>query len=111
MSSISEYLNIFVTLLAIVDPIGAVPIFIGLTGYQSSANQRRTILITSLAVFLILAGSAVFGERLLRIFGISVASFRVAGGILLLMVGISMLHARQSTSSHKPEEAEEAAEK
>jgi len=111
MFSISEYLNILITLLAIVDPLGAIPIFISLTYNQSLTYQRRTIWITMLAVFIILAGSALFGEKLIQIFGISVASFRVAGGILVLMVGITMLHAQQSKSSHKPEEAEEAAEK
>jgi multiple antibiotic resistance protein len=111
MGSVSEYINIFITLLAIVDPLGAIPIFISLTYNQPLSYQRRTIWVTSLAVCLILVGSALVGEKLIRIFGISVASFRVAGGILLLMVGITMLHAQQSFSSHKPEEVEEAAEK
>lgn len=96
MHQASEYVNIFVTLLAIVDPMGAIPIFISLTASDSDVSQRTTAWISALTVALVLVGSALFGEMLLRFFGISIASFRVAGGLLLLLIGINMLHARQN---------------
>jgi len=111
MHDLREYINIFVILLAIVDPLGVVPVFISLTAGQAEKSQRLTAWVTALAVGLVLILSAVIGEALLGFFGISIASFRIAGGILLLLMGISMLHAQQSFSVHRPEEAAEAAEK
>jgi multiple antibiotic resistance protein len=97
MHTLTEYVNIFVTLLAIVDPMGAIPVFISLTASDSDASKKSTAWISALTVALVLVGSALFGEILLRFFGISIASFRVAGGLLLLLIGINMLHARQNS--------------
>jgi multiple antibiotic resistance protein len=96
MHTFNEYINIFATLLAIVDPMGAIPIFISLTASDSDASKKSTAWISAGTVALVLVGSALFGEILLRFFGISIASFRVAGGLLLLLIGINMLQARQS---------------
>jgi multiple antibiotic resistance protein len=97
MHPANEYINIFVTLLAIVDPMGAIPIFISLTANDSEQSQKSTAWISAATVALVLVGSALFGEILLKFFGISISSFRVAGGLLLLLIGINMLHARQNS--------------
>lgn len=111
MHSIREYVNIFVTLVAIVDPLGAVPIFVSLTSDQSPQARRWTAWITAFTVALVLIGSAWFGGYLLGFFGISISSFRIAGGILLLMMGISMLHAQSNYGVRRPGEAAQEPEK
>src|SRR5690606_38467334 len=65
----------------------------------------------SLAIAVVLVITALIGEILLNFFGISIASFRVGGGILLMLMAISMMQARQSRSRQTPEEAIEAEEK
>jgi multiple antibiotic resistance protein len=101
---LSEYINIFITLLAIVDPMGAIPIFISLTQHAHNSDEKNTAWICAVTVGLVLICSALFGETFLHFFGISIASFRVAGGILLLLMGINMLHARQNYGTYDTDE-------
>ncbi|MEW6721609.1 MAG: NAAT family transporter, partial [Thermodesulfobacteriota bacterium] len=104
----TTYLKIFTALLAIVDPIGAVPIFIGMTDQQGRRERYRTASVAAVTTAAVLAGSCVFGDAVLRLFGITLASFRVGGGILLLLMAIAMFHAEYSRSRQTPEEAVEA---
>ena len=105
MLDVTEYSKIFITLLAIVNPLGAIPIVMALTADASEEEFRRTIKTTVTAVLIILLTALFTGEVLLGFFGISVNSFRVAGGILLLLMALSMLHARQSAITFSREEA------
>lgn len=105
----SEYLKAVIGLLAIVNPLGAVPIFISLTEGQSGAARRRSGRIAALAMTLILLFALATGESILGFFGISVASFRVGGGILVLLIAISMLHATTSPAKQTEDEAAESA--
>jgi multiple antibiotic resistance protein len=107
----AEYLKFFVSLLAIVNPIGAVPIFIGLTQRQTDKERNHTALIAAMSVLVVLSVTLLTGEGILTFFGISLASFRVGGGILVLLIAISMLHARVSPAKQTEEEAQDAAEK
>ncbi|MCX5870109.1 MAG: NAAT family transporter [Deltaproteobacteria bacterium] len=105
MLDFTEYTKIFIALLAIVNPIGAIPIVIALTADASEEEFIRTTKVTVISVLVILVTALLTGELLLRFFGISISSFRVAGGILLLLMAISMLHARQSPITFSKEEA------
>jgi multiple antibiotic resistance protein len=86
----------FVTFLVTVDPFGVAPLFVGLTAHASAAERRR------LAVRGVVIGSAILivfalvGEPLLRALGIGLPAFRIAGGILLLLLAVDMVMARQS---------------
>jgi multiple antibiotic resistance protein len=95
-------------ILAIVNPLFAVPIFVGLTAKQSRLEQQRTARVTGVSVWVVLILAALFGALSLNMLGIRIDSFRVAGGILLLLMGITMLHAEPSGSRRKPEEIAEA---
>lgn len=106
-----EYLKFFVSLLAIVNPIGSVPIFVGLTQQQSDGQRNHTAMVTSVSVAVVLTVALLTGERILSFFGISFPSFRVGGGILVLLIAVSMLHARVSPARQTEEEAQDAAEK
>jgi multiple antibiotic resistance protein len=107
----AAYLKIFIGLLAIVNPLGAIPIFISLSTGLSRDERKRIINIVATTVTSILLVSLLVGEVILGIFGISMHSFRVGGGILLLLMSISMLHAHVSPITQTEEEAEESRDK
>lgn len=102
------YVTTFTSLYAITNPIGVAPIFISLTQGMERKERLHEINKTSLTVLIVLCGSVFAGEFFLRFFGISVAAFRVAGGMLLLMMALSMLQARQGPTKRTPEEMQEA---
>ena len=93
-----DLLKPLIALLAIVNPIGAVPFFLHFTHNMASPQRRRTIRVASTSAFLVVAVSAIAGLRIIEFFGISVASFQVGGGLLLLMSSINMLNAQQAES-------------
>ena len=85
----------FVTLFVIIDPIGLMPIFIAFTPGMS-AQQRRAVAIRSCIIaFFILALFAFFGEAVLGFVGISMAAFKIAGGVLLFLTALDMLFERR----------------
>lgn len=94
-----------IALLAIVNPIGAVPFFIHFTQRLSPQERRRTIRVSSLTAFAVIAVSAVAGLKIIAFFGISVASFQVGGGMLLLVSSLNMLNARPGES--RPEDVDQ----
>jgi multiple antibiotic resistance protein len=87
-----------VALLALVNPIGAVPFFIHFTQHLTRAQRQNTIRVASFSAFMVIAVSALAGLKLLDFFGISVASFQVGGGLLLLINSLQMLSAQQVAS-------------
>ena len=86
----------FVTLFVVVDPIGQVPIFGGLTQGSSAAHQRRMAWRGVLLAAIILYAFAFGGNAILGWLGVGLPAFRIAGGILLLLLSIDMLFARHS---------------
>ncbi len=105
---VTDILKSFSGILSIVNPIGAIPIFIGLTSEWTKRQRNQTANTTAVATTIILLVSAFSGDYILKFFGISLSSFQVGGGILLLLIAISMLHARLSHAKHTPQEAQEA---
>src|SRR5664279_2726931 len=87
-----------ITLLAIVNPIGVIPFFIHFTRNFTPAQRKKTVRVAAFTSFLVIAVSAVFGLKILEFFGISLASFQVGGGLLLLMSSIQMLNAQPAES-------------
>lgn len=111
MLEYTDYLKIFITLIAIVNPFGAMPIFISLITGMTDGQCHRVVNVVAVTVALILLASLFFGELILQFFGISIHSFRVGAGILLLLIAISMLHAKVSPISQTKEEAQESRDK
>lgn len=93
-----ELLKPLIALLAIVNPIGVVPFFIHFTQNLNRAQRRRTIQVSSFSAFVVIAVSALAGQRIIGFFGISIASFQVGGGLLLLISSLQMLHAQPPQS-------------
>ncbi|WP_397408551.1 MarC family protein [Polaromonas sp.] len=100
-----------VTLLAIVNPLAIVPFFIHYTRGFSTEQRRRTIVIASFSAFLVIATSALLGLQILEFFSISLASFQVGGGMLLLISSMNMLNAQPAEAKPNTHELEDGAEK
>lgn len=80
-----------IALFIIVDPIGDIPIFIGLTQNMADSQKKRVYNTATLVGFILLLVFAFTGQLILNIFGLSIYSFEVAGGILLLIIAIRIL--------------------
>jgi multiple antibiotic resistance protein len=100
-----------ITLLAIVNPPAIIPFFIHDTQGFSRANRRHTVVVASFTAFLVIAASALFGIRILEFFGISLASFQVGGGMLLLTSALNMLNAKPAEAKPTTNAMQEGAEK
>ena len=88
-------ISAIVTLFVVIDPIGLGPIFIGLTTGMPGPAKRKIGLEASIIAFFVLAGSALFGDWLLTRLGISLAAFRIAGGLLLFAIAFEMVFERR----------------
>jgi multiple antibiotic resistance protein len=83
-----------IALLAIVNPLGVIPFFIHYTQGFTREQRRRTIIVSAFTAFCVIAISAVAGLQILQFFGISLASFQVGGGLLLMIGALAMLNAQ-----------------
>lgn len=101
----------FSTIFFVVDPIGLVPIFISMT--QSDSPEKRISIAkrASIAAGIILVVFAIFGKLIFSSFGITLAAFRIAGGILLWFIAMDMVRARTTRVKTTPEEEQEGIEK
>ncbi len=96
MFELQYFIPAFATLFVVMDPIGLTPLFLALT-QGMNAQQRRTVALR--AAFVaggLLTLFAVFGENVLGFLGISMAAFRISGGILLLLTALDMLFERRT---------------
>jgi multiple antibiotic resistance protein len=107
----SSLIKTGIALFAIVNPVGSVPIFLSATNGWSDADRAHTVRTVALTVFMVLVAAIFLGDLILHFFGISIASFQVGGGILLLLMAISMMHAHQSGFRQTPEEIQAASER
>ena len=107
----TDILKLTITLLAIVDPIASIPVFLSATDGESNVQRARIARVVAITVFCVLGTAALVGTQILSFFGISIPSFLIGGGIVLMMMAISMLQAKESRIRQTPDEAEEAAER
>lgn len=111
MTDWPSLLKIGIALFAIVNPIGSVPIFISATNGWSDAERSKTAKTVAVTVFIVLCIAAFLGDQILDFFGVSIPSFQVGGGILLMLIAISMMHAKLSGAHQTAEEVQTLAEK
>jgi multiple antibiotic resistance protein len=107
----TEYSRFFVALFVILDPFAAVPIFLVLTKTYTAGERGRIANIAAVTVLMVLVIAALTGETLLHGMGTSLASFRVGGGIVLLLMALAMLRAQTDLMRSTPAEAAEAEDK
>lgn len=105
-----EYARFAVTLAAILNPFAAIPFFLVVTSGAERASRPRTAATAALTVGTILVLSALAGDSVLVLAGTSLGAFRVAGGIVLLLMGLSMLGAQPGPVRQSREEASVAAQ-
>ena len=93
---IALYISSLITFFVVIDPPGCAPIYAGLTKGASAAHRRAMAIRSVLVASAILFGFALFGEDLLRALGISLASFRIAGGIMLFLIALEMVFEKRT---------------
>ena len=104
---IALFLSAFVTFLVVIDPPGCAPIFAGLTREATHAERRSMAIRASLVAAGILLFFGLLGEDLLRMLGISLAAFRIAGGIMLFLIALEMVfEKRTQRREHRAQEVE-----
>jgi multiple antibiotic resistance protein len=95
----------------LVDPFAALPTFIAVTAGADPPRRRKTAWKASVTALVVLSAFAVAGQYIFRMFGITLPAFEIAGGIILLLIGLDMLEAKRSPTQESTEETTEAAQK
>lgn len=111
MLSFADYIQIAIGIVTIFSPFAAIPIFVSLTSHTTIKQKNETAKTASIAAGITGLVSVWIGEHILVFFGISISSFKIAGGILLLLMAINMLNAKTPNAKNTKEELEEAHEK
>ncbi|AIW14653.1 YchE family NAAT transporter [Vibrio europaeus] len=104
---IAIFLQFFLGLVAAVNPVGIMPVFVSLTGHMTQEEKNKTAVTANLAVAIILVVSLMAGQMLLDMFSISLDSFRVAGGLLLLSIAFSMMSGKLGEDKQNKQEKSE----
>lgn len=104
---IAIFLQFFLGLVAAVNPVGIMPVFVSLTSHMTKEEKNKTALTANLAVAVILIVSLMAGQMLLDMFSISLDSFRVAGGLLLLSIAFSMMSGKLGEDKQNKQEKSE----
>ncbi|MBF9036145.1 NAAT family transporter [Rhodobacterales bacterium HKCCE2091] len=86
----------FVALFVVIDPIGLAPLFVAMTAGEAEARRRAIAIRAVLVAFAVLTLFGLLGEAVLEFFGISMAAFRIAGGLLLFLTALDMLFERRT---------------
>jgi multiple antibiotic resistance protein len=104
----SEHIKFLVGIFAILNPLGTIPIYLSLMADRRPDEMRRTALKAAVAVAVILTLAVWVGGALLSFFGIGLPAFRIAGGLLVLLIAIAMFAAKTSPARHTDAEQVEA---
>ena len=95
----------------LVDPFAAIPAFLAISTGVDRKQQQRLARRGALTCFIVLTVFALAGKAIFRMFGITLPAFEIAGGVILLLIGIDMLEARRSPTQESSDETAEAASK
>ena len=100
-----DLLKATISLFIVVDPFGNIPIFVGLTSDMDSERRARAFRMAVITGFILLMIFAIAGRWVLKIFNITLYSFRIAGGILLLFLALELLMREKVYTKISPEES------
>jgi multiple antibiotic resistance protein len=95
----------------LVDPFAALPTFLAVTAGANSQRRRKMAWKASVTALVVLSAFAVAGQYIFKMFGITLPAFEIAGGVILLLIGLDMLEAKRSPTQESHEEAAAAARK
>jgi multiple antibiotic resistance protein len=107
----TEHVKSLLGIFAILNPLGVIPVYLSLTSDRRPEEMRHTALKTATAVAVILILAAWVGDSMLAFFGIGLPAFRIAGGLLVLLIAIAMFHAKTSPARQTAAEQTEAESK
>jgi len=105
IAAIPNLIRAVISLFIIVDPIGNIPIFISLTENMSKEKRRKTFQTATVTGVILLLLFALVGQQIFILFGISMQSFMIAGGILLLLISVKILITGSWEESEAPPES------
>ena len=92
--------NAFIGILAILNPIGNMPIFLEHVENETPRVQRAVAVLMALSIFVLMLVFFLFGNRILSLFGITLPAFRLAGSVMILLVGLRMLQGKSKFENH-----------
>ncbi len=95
----------------LVDPFAALPTFLAITEGQDARRRLRTARRASLTALVVLTTFAFIGQYIFKLFGISLPAFEIAGGVILLLIGLDMLEAKRSPTQETRKDTQAAASK
>ncbi|MCP4328300.1 MAG: NAAT family transporter [Alphaproteobacteria bacterium] len=107
MFSNDLFLDVFVALFALLNPLFAIPVFLGLTGGYDARARQRTAAIAALTTFIALIVAALIGDHILLLIGVHVPSFQIAGGLIVLTIALGMLKGEGEEDADAKEAAKE----
>ena len=111
-SGLLHYSTVFIGFLAMLNPLGILPIFIGMVTDLDDKTARSMAMRASISAFIIIACFSIFGHLIFRIFGITIPAFQIAGGIIVFFIGYHMLNGEESKiklqGQMSPEELKQA---
>jgi multiple antibiotic resistance protein len=93
----------------LVDPFAALPTFLAVTAGADARRRRKMAWKASVTALVVLSAFAIAGQYIFRMFGITLPAFEIAGGVILLLIGLDMLEAKRSPTQESSEETTEAA--
>ncbi|MBN4080001.1 NAAT family transporter [bacterium AH-315-C08] len=88
---VTELIKTFVILVAVIDPIGNIPVYISLTAQKTDAEHKAIALKTSCTAVFLLAASFFLGKHIIAFFGIEMSAFKLIGGLFLVYISFTML--------------------
>ena len=107
----TELIKFTIAIIVITNAFGTIPIFLSLTADNTVEERKQIAIKSSISIAIIFITGILCGGFILQTFGISVDAFRVAGGIIIFMLGISMLNSKQSPIKHTKKEQRFAEQK
>lgn len=102
MLSFFDYTQFFIAMLAIVDPITILPLYMRLVRHFEPQQQKQMARQAAFSVTAALIITVFIGQKVLLFFGISLGAFQVAGGLLLLLVALQLMYSHDAAGSHLP---------
>jgi len=95
----------------LVDPFAVIPSFLVITADAEERRRRKMARRAAFTCFVVLSSFALAGSLIFKLFGITLPAFKIAGGIILILIGLDMLQARRSQTKETPGETQEGSEK
>ncbi len=104
---VTELIKTFIILVAVIDPVGNIPVYISLTSHKTDEDHKSIALKTSCSAVLLLAASFLFGKYIIAFFGIKMSAFKLIGGIFLVYISFTMLSNAKIPHLFSEEEVDE----